>query len=651
MADMLNKEMILLIDRKIHQLKIIDTLSVPSIVMDVQLPYFALEMENWLGSPHSKTFSLLDPIFELYHKLAQLDRLYTTYSLKNKKSTLEIESWFLPYIKRWLNMMNESILEWVMNAIEEDNFQCINKTASYSSSVDDFFVILDRSVEFIIDLQWPNYLQYCLFQTRLSKVISEAIERFCKAIEILIKKDLELDMHTNLEELKLPGDSIFDIAKYQLLGIKGPQKDDCCIPASIRPEICVKLNDIEAVRCKLDKLYQFMHGEQLVEYMRAHMNGANQATSGESCYSYSIEILRAQKLPPLKRSGTSDSYVVLEVSGKPIFKTRTVHRTLNPRWNQELHVQSKERSLDVLAIVYSEDMVGADEECGSVWFKLSQELFGDCQTHEVQLPLSPQGSIDLRICMNGEKNDIQFWFGRSFRILRRTENDVAEHVVSKMMPYISHCLSREVINFLEENLNILYSNLSEAIMRLVIMKIWKDILMILDEMLLPPLSEQVSDMVPLDIYELDIVFKWIELLKILFNGGEDGDAISLEELECSEYYCLLSLNTVYHSSTDHLIHLCQTAQKSNSAVSIKTNVQKQKQRTNRSKSVYYSKNTVNSKPKDKDRVTLGVDMLPIEYILRLLRMRREKSAIEFLHSEYEQRNNNSLYQSKTVVVL
>lgn len=240
MADMLNKEMILLIDRKIHQLKIIDTLSVPSIVMDVQLPYFALEMENWLGSPHSKTFSLLDPIFELYHKLAQLDRLYTTYSLKNKKSTLEIESWFLPYIKRWLNMMNESILEWVMNAIEEDNFQCINKTASYSSSVDDFFVILDRSVEFIIDLQWPNYLQYCLFQTRLSKVISEAIERFCKAIEILIKKDLELDIHTNLEELKLPGDSIFDIAKYQLLGIKGPQKDDCCIPASIRPEVSRK---------------------------------------------------------------------------------------------------------------------------------------------------------------------------------------------------------------------------------------------------------------------------------------------------------------------------------------------------------------------------------------------------------------------------
>lgn len=69
-----------------------------------------------------------------------------------------------------------------------------------------------------------------------------------------------------------------------------------------------------------------------------------------------------------------------------------------------------------------------------------------------------------------------------------------------------------LIDFLEENLHILYSNLSETIMRLVIMKIWKDILMILDEMLLPPLSEQVSDMVPLDIYELDIVFKWIEVI-------------------------------------------------------------------------------------------------------------------------------------------
>ncbi|RCI06748.1 hypothetical protein CU098_013112 [Rhizopus stolonifer] len=673
MADALNKEFDLIINQDIH--KIMDTLTLPSIVMDVLLPYFALEMENWSLSADYKSCPL-HLVFELYRRVLLLEHFFVKYGTKNSTSPLKFESWFLPHIKRWLKGVQESTLAWVQSALEQDDFSPTSASTSYSSSVTDLFSILDKSVQFAMDLNWPNYFQYCVVQIRLSKVVSEAIESYCKTMEHLI--NLECDTQA-LEELEIPPGSLFNLSKY--LGKKAPKES---VPTSVRPEVCVKLNDIEAVRSKLEKLYQSMEGDKMAEYLRTNMDDKWQSP-GKDC-SYFTEVLCSDTLQPMSRSGMSNPYVVFEVKNKRIFNTRTVYQSLNPRWNQEMTIKTAEKSLDVLAIVYSEDMVGADEECGSVWFKLSEELFGDCQEHEVRLPLSPQGTLTLRICLEGEKNDIQFWYGKSFRTLKRTENDVAKHIVSRMTSYIHSCLSRQTINkllcrntslfysltaikntksptihecedgisslidFLEENLNVLYNNLSETVMHLVIIKIWKEILIALDNILLPPLSAQASDMAPLDIYELDVAFKWIELLKVLFNGGEDGDAIPLEELECSEYYSLLSLNVIYHANTEHLIQLCQAAsQETDSVVSLKTEESSEK-KTSRTKSVYYSKSTIRSsyrKPKkEKNRV-----VLPTESVLRLLRMRHEKSAVDYLLHEYEKRNNSSLHQRNRIVLL
>jgi hypothetical protein len=118
-----------------------------------------------------------------------------------------------------------------------------------------------------------------------------------------------------------------------------------------------------------------------------------------------------------------------------------------------------------------------------------------------------------------------------------------------MGPYIHHCLSRQVIDkllgrdnvgffstfsrvsskqveldlqdcenaitplfdYLESNLKILHDNLSETIMHVVVIKIWEQILRTLVDVLLPPLSEHLSEVKPLDVYELHVVFKWLEV--------------------------------------------------------------------------------------------------------------------------------------------
>lgn len=118
-----------------------------------------------------------------------------------------------------------------------------------------------------------------------------------------------------------------------------------------------------------------------------------------------------------------------------------------------------------------------------------------------------------------------------------------------MTPYIRHCLSRQVIDkllgrdkggffsafsrvvskqnepnlqacedaiapllgLLEHNLSMLNENLTETIMQFVALTIWKQILRTLDTILLPPLSERLSEIKPLDDYQLHVVLKWLEV--------------------------------------------------------------------------------------------------------------------------------------------
>jgi hypothetical protein len=68
-----------------------------------------------------------------------------------------------------------------------------------------------------------------------------------------------------------------------------------------------------------------------------------------------------------------------------------------------------------------------------------------------------------------------------------------------------------LLDYLEKNLKTLNDNLSETNMQLVVLRIWREILLCLESVLLPPLSEQLSELKPLDDYEFHVVFKWLEV--------------------------------------------------------------------------------------------------------------------------------------------
>ncbi|CAO3595997.1 unnamed protein product [Absidia cylindrospora] len=647
LADKLIKELVSLATKKFKS-PIKGVLSIPGIVMTIQMPYFALEMENWAYLPAAQD-APIEVTFNLYHKVLSLKRLYDQYGPQQKAALFKVESWFLSHVRRWLKTTDAATPEWVGNAIKQDDFKPTNNITMHSSSIVDLFSLFHQAVDFVQKLQWPNEYQRCRFMTALSKVIGVALTQYTYAIEDMITEDI---YPHSIHDRDAPGShSFLDKAKLQLTGSRSSIRPDS-IPDDFTLELCVKINDIEAARSRLDRLYQMMDVDEIAEYLREN-GGTTIEKEDQINFLYSVKAVRAENLQPKDSNGLSDPYVIFEIDGKQICRTRTVYETLNPRWDQTFDLWLGNETVSVLGVVYDEDLLTSHDECGGAWFKLSPEYFDDYQSHELALDLHPQGKLVLRITMEGEKDDIQFWFGKAFRTLKRAENDAAGLIVDRMGRYIRHCLSRKVLDkllcrdrsffssfsrnnkqvepglqdcedsiiplldYLERNLQILNDHLSESNMQLVVLKIWKEILVALEG--------------------------WLELLKVLFNGGEDGDAVPLEKLENSQYYALLAINVAYNLETEQLMESYHAAV--NNQAELK---QRGGRKADRSKSVYHSKNTMRKKKKTAPKkaalsvaatAAASIDLPSGEVVLRILRMRSGKHVKEFLRAEFEKRNN------------
>lgn len=120
---------------------------------------------------------------------------------------------------------------------------------------------------------------------------------------------------------------------------------------------------------------------------------------------------------------------------------------------------------------------------------------------------------------------------------------------------------------------------------------------------------------------------------MLFNGGEDGDGVPLDKLENSQYYALLAINAAYNLETEKLIEGYNTTVKNQLELKLRGG-----RKADRSKTVYHSKNTVR-KRKSSARKSVSIELPNSDTILRILRMRTGKQVRDFLHAEFEKRNN------------
>lgn len=183
--------------------------------------------------------------------------------------------------------------------------------------------------------------------------------------------------------------------------------------------------------------------------------------------------------------------------------------------------------------------------------------------------------------------------------------------------------------------------LTDASMVMVMTRLWKEVLLAIEGLLVPPLSDKPSVQKPLTQQELDIVFQWLEILFNFFHARDEetGEVLGVpaDVLKSPKYHELASLNFFYFDTTDNLI---RTSERMATATAQRAQAQRNRlsapatlgasfgglmgsSSVRRAKSIMMSRNLgTMKKAKEEKRKEAQADPSD-DMILRILRMRPE----------------------------
>lgn len=633
-----------------------------------------------------------DDIFALYSRVGTLLRMHHAFC-PEVEVTFSISEWFEPHIRHWLINTEKKTTEWVNNAIASDSFVPIDSEgAVHSSSIDDLFGALQQPLDFILSLQWPDAYRNARFLTSLAKTISRSIEQYCHRVEELFMEEL-FPRTAEGQDANQKQSAWMVKAKQTLQGEKKVE------PFHFQASSCVKLNNIEAARLLLDKLYNRMDADEQARIIKSAAPSVPDKEQRQR-FIFTVKVVLGENLQPVKDTSGSariDSFITLsDERGYKIAKTRTIYETSDPRWDETFDIPV-ESQMWLAATVWDRRLVGDHNLCGRAYLRLDPRYFGDFLAHELWLDLDTQGRLLLRVSMEGEKDDILFYFGKAFRSLKRAESDMVRIIVDKMSLFIRQCLSRSVLkslvrtsginldkalgnvkalyaqalahtssnasvippvdaeapkkqrpqqltdheieqailpllDYLDETLGTLKGSLSENEATLVLTKVWKEVLNTIDCILLPPLSDSPSDMPQLSGKEVEVVFKWLSMLRNYFNAYDEETGIAhgvpLEVLQGPKYREIVSYTLHHDANTDDLMEACVRE--------MQLRLRQAPTKRSKTKSVLQQRSlgTIKKRKADKrndEQQNAGTDD-NLDVVLRLLRMRPGTS--DFLQQQF-----------------
>ncbi|KAF1944615.1 hypothetical protein EJ02DRAFT_83890 [Clathrospora elynae] len=541
--------------------------------------------------------------FDLYKELVEIRRIHSD-ALPNRKFAFNIEGLLQDFVWRWIEMTDKNLLGWVDNAFKADQFQIESQNPvpaddeRHSVSVVDIFRSFNQSIEQIVSLNWDDDLQYAKFMTAASKSIGLALAKYCELIEGKFAR--EMDRMTPEQEAAARQTR----QEKWLSTVKDlyNQKENV-EPFQFYPESLVKLNNVEYAMLQLDKLEREIGVDACAEVVQKHAPPPTQRLRSNN-FVFTIKIIEAEDLKACDLNGLSDPYVVLgDEYQKRLAKTRVIYGNLNPRWEETIDITTN-GPLNIVATIWDWDTLGDHDCVGRTSLKLDPSHFRDYMPREYWLDLDTQGRLLLRVSMEGERDDIQFYFGKSFRTLKRTERDMTRKITDKLSSFISYKLSRRSLDallnkgmtskvtnyfrvarpmsmsvaqgptphditqalgplftYFDENFAIMKQTLTDAAMIMVMTRLWKEALATIESLLVPPLSDKLSQQRPLTQQELDIVFKWLKMLFDFFHAAdEDGnvEGVPMDVLKSPKYHELQNLNFFYFEATEDLIRTSES---------------------------------------------------------------------------------------------
>ncbi|WEW59880.1 hypothetical protein PRK78_005361 [Emydomyces testavorans] len=576
-----------------------------TVLVNCVLPMFAEDAQDMVtriiqqSKDRNEEIEIQDG-FDLYKELSEMRRVYAE-AIPGDPFPMPIETLLAEFVWRWIQLTDEKIVGWVEQAVKHDNFRVRTESPDdipteeqrHSISVVDIFRSFNQVVNQIVELNWDDDVGYAKFLTAISKSIGDGLARYCEILEQSFIK--EMDRPTPEQEAAARQTKQ---EKWMQMAKDAWSSKEKVEPFHFFPESFVKLNNIEYALQQLDKLETDINIDACAEVLAKNAPPVSKKQRKVTNYVFTVKIVEAEDLKGCDMDGLSDPYVVLtDEYQKRIYKTRIIYNNLNPRWDDTVDIMTK-TPLNIIATLWDWDTVGDHDYVGRTSLKLHPAHFSDFAPREYWLDLDTQGRLLLRVSMEGERDDIQFYFGKTFRTLKRTEREMTRKTTEKLSAYINHCLSRRALKallsrgismstvssyfnrnrthtnqaptmaeiegallplftYFDDNFSIMNQTLTADAMRTVMARLWKEVLVTVESLLVPPLSDKPSNQRPLTQQEADIVSRWLTLLLNFFNAvdEETGEAngVPMDILKSPKYHEIQTLFFFYFEPTEHLI--------------------------------------------------------------------------------------------------
>lgn len=577
------------------------------ILLNVALPAFAEDSKAMVEqiTEQVRKQDLEVPIqdgFDLYKDLSEFRRVHVD-ALPHAEFPYKVEDLLADFVWRWIRATEEQIVGWVENAVKQDEFKVRTREAGqvptederHSVSVIDIYRSFNQVVEQVAQLNWDDDLTYAKFMTAISKAVGNGINRYCELVDQMFSR--EMDRMTPEQEAAA---SMTRQEKWMQLAKDTWNNTARVEPFQFYPESFVKLNNVSFAIQHWDKLEREINVDACADVIKRYNPPTPSRPRKTNNYVFTIKIVEAEELKACDVSGYSDPYVVLtDEYQKRLSKSRIIYRNLNPRWDESLDIITQ-GPLNLIATIWDWDALGDHDYIGRTSLKLDPSHFSDFLPREYWLDLDTQGRVLVRVSMEGERDDIQFYFGKAFRTLQRTQRDMTRKITDKLSAYINHCLSRralkallnkgitvnsvtsyfnrnkpavptntmptdaEIMNalrplftYFDDNFAIMNATLTSDAMIAVMTRLWKEVLVTIESLLVPPLSDKPSAQKPLSQAELDVVFKWLQSLFDFFHAVDDetGEAqgVPMNVLKNPKYHEIQTLNFFYFETTENLI--------------------------------------------------------------------------------------------------
>ncbi|KNE61510.1 hypothetical protein AMAG_06328 [Allomyces macrogynus ATCC 38327] len=548
--------------------------------LEIYLKYVGLEMDyiSQIGRRCWKEQKQLPSplVFTLYEMVKVVQEKVNPYPSLN--DYIQVSSWFAPYVFLFLEMTGIKGKDIIINAIKLDDFTAVSDVVLHSSSVLDMFSFFHQTSDWLKKLQWPDEYFRAKFMMRLVRLYCSSVDLYGERVRLLIESTMAM-LTAKPPEPAGPVEATMAMLTArppELAGtVEEEEPDEAEVKAkreALKCKVCVQINNVETARAQLDDLMQAMDVDSLQQVLQSRSSASPTTPTSPTSPTgitgfYEAKALVQFPLNPRVFGLTSAAYVALTNAKTDVVVARLSIGQLTDvaiaapgveAMGVELHYANALADVIVSkALVH----VGPDVE--------------DCDWHELTADLTGLGKIAVRIKKCGEKdNDIEFYFLRTFRQLKRTIQDalftqlvipLLMRETERLLEQYDRKLLREpgaavvfrsdpnllitddgiaqelnaVFDQIGDELGFLSNHLYEDLMKQYIKKLWRDVNVAFETQLILSASRP-----GLTIKQLTVLVNVVETVKVFLYG--DGDMLALKHFDnVDEYKRLLKLIEIY----------------------------------------------------------------------------------------------------------